>query len=74
MNKKQIAKVLKDSVVAPNKSGPFKIIADVGNSDYYIKRAIEMLRHSEVQEFERQRQSRIDAISLIALARVTDEI
>ncbi len=73
MNKTQIAKKLRESVFAPNKPGPLKIIADVGNSEYYIKRAIEMLRHSEVQEELVQKQSRVDAISLIALARVLDE-
>ena len=73
MNKTQIAKKLRDSVFAPNKPGPLKIIADVGSSDYYIKRAIEMLRQSEVQELPWQEVSRRDAISLIALARVLDE-
>ena len=73
MNKTQISKKLRDSTFAPNKPGPLKIIADVGNSDYYIKRAIEMLRHSEIQGEVRKRESRIDAISLIAFARVLDE-
>ena len=73
MNKTQIAKKLRDSVFAPNKPGTLKIIADVGSSDYYIKRAIEMLRHSEVQIGFEQEHSRVDAISLIALARVLDE-
>ena len=73
MNKKEISSKLRESAFAPNKPGPLKIIADVGNSDYYIKRAIEMLRHSEVQEPFQQKQSRKDSISLIALARVIDE-
>ena len=74
MNKTQISKKLKDSVFAPNKPGPLKIIADVGNSDYYITRAIELLRRSEVQaSVNIKRGMRIDAISLIALARVLDE-
>lgn len=72
LNKTQIAKKLRDSVFAPNKPGPLKIIADVGCSDYYIKRAVELLRHSEVEP-DSQTQMRIDAISLIALARVVDE-
>ncbi len=73
MNKTQIAKKLRESIFAPNKPGPFKIIVDVGNSEYYIKRSIELLRHSEIQATPVQKQSRIDAISLIALARVLDE-
>ncbi len=73
MNKTQITKKLRESAFAPNNPGPLKIIADVGNSEYYIKRAIEMLRHSEVQCSEKQKRSRVDAISLIALARVLDE-
>ena len=74
MNKTQISKKLKDSVFAPNKPGPLKIIADVGNSDYYITRAIELLRRSEVQEkADLKRAMRVDAISLIALARVISE-
>jgi hypothetical protein len=74
MNKTQISKKLKDSLFAPNKPGPLKIIADVGSSEYYIKRAIELLRRSEVQEgLQVQMVMRRDAISLIALARVLDE-
>ena len=73
MNKREITKKLRESTFAPNKPGALKIIADVGNSDYYIKRAIEMLRHSEVQTPLWKKQSRRDAISLIALARVLDE-
>lgn len=73
MNQTQISKKLNDSKFAPNKPGPLKIIADVGCSDYYIKRAIELLRRSEVQEPGKQAAMRTDAISLIALARVLDE-
>ena len=73
MNKTQLAKKLRESAFAPNNPGTLKIIADVGNSEYYIKRAIEMLRHSEVQEPIWKEVSRRDAISLIALARVLDE-
>jgi len=73
MNKSQIRAKLKDSVLAPNKNGTFKIIADVGNSDYYIKRAIEILRLSEIKDAEVRKQARINAITLIALARVYDE-
>ena len=73
MNQTQISKKLNDSKFAPNKPGPLKIIADVGCSDYYIKRAIELLRRSEVQEPDKQTSMRTDAISLIALARVLDE-
>jgi len=74
MNQTQIAKKLRDSVFAPNKPGPLKIIADVGNSDYYINRAVEMLRHSLVQSSSNIKcRMQTDAISLIALARCTDE-
>ena len=74
MNKTQISKKLRDSVFAPNKTGPLKIIADVGNADYYITRAIELLRRSEVQaSVNLKRAMRTDAISLIALARVISE-
>ncbi len=74
MNKTQISKKLKDSVFAPNKPGPLKIIADVGNADYYITRAIELLRRSEVQaRADLKKEMRMAAISLIALARVISE-
>ena len=72
MNKTQIAKKLRDSIFAPNKPGHLRIIADVGNSEYYIKRAVELLRHSEV-DAANARDMRIDAISLVALARCLDE-
>ncbi|MFW9878780.1 MAG: hypothetical protein ACFFG0_37350 [Candidatus Thorarchaeota archaeon] len=74
MNKKQIQKKLSESVFAPNKPGPLKIIADVWNSDYYINRAIEMLKKSlDCPNTDRQLGLRRDAISLIALARVLEE-
>lgn len=74
MNQRQIQSKLKESVFAPSKPGPLKIIADVWNSDYYINRAIEMLAVSLDKNLTAGKPDlRRSAISLIALARVLDE-
>ena len=43
MNKTQVKKVLRECAFDPNAHGPLRIISDVGNVDYYIKRAKEEL-------------------------------
>lgn len=72
MNKTQIAKALREAVFAPSKQGPLKVIADVGNLDYYIRRAVESLTLSLTALTTDQRVAYLNtALSLIALAKVT---
>jgi hypothetical protein len=72
MNKTQIAKALREAVFAPGKQGPLKIVADVGNLDYYIRRASENLILSLTALTTDQRVYYLNtALSLTALAKVT---
>lgn len=41
INKRELAATLRESVFAPNKPGPLKIMVDVGDPRYYIQRAME---------------------------------
>lgn len=71
MNKRQITKALREAAFTPNKPGPLKIIADVGNTDYYITRAIEFLALSlESPSYDQCTYYLNMALSLIALAKV----
>lgn len=74
MNQRKIAAALRESVFAPNKPGPLKVVADVGNADYYILRAIEEAGNASatMKEYRALRKSQLTkAISLLALAKVT---
>lgn len=57
----KIRKVLRDAAVNPRKPGPIRIIADVGNPDYYDNRAIEAIKSGD----------RGLALTLLALAQAT---
>ena len=71
MNKSQIARALREAVFTPNKLGPMKIIADVGNTNYYVRRATEFLTLSLTALTRDQRVKYFDsALGLIALAKV----
>lgn len=54
----QIRKILKQAVFNPRKPGPMKIVAEMGNSQYYKMRAIEAISNNELYQ----------AIKLLALA------
>ncbi len=71
MNKSQIAKALREAAFTPSKLGPMKIIADVGNINYYVRRATEFLILSFTALTQDQRVKYYDsAMGLIALAKV----
>lgn len=65
----QLKAILRESAFDPRKPGPFKVITDVGNVDYYINRAIELCY--EAQTSNKPDAILMKAISLLALARVT---
>ncbi len=71
MNQSQIAKALREAVFSPGKPGPLKVIADVGNINYYIRRATEFLTLSLTALTREQRIKYFDsALGMIALAKV----
>lgn len=71
MNKRQIIKALTTAAFTPGKSGPLKVIADVGNINYYIRRAIEFTTLSLTALTREQRIKYFDnALGMIALAKV----
>jgi len=43
ITKKELAAALRESVAAINKPGPLRVIVDVGDTRYYVQRAIELL-------------------------------
>lgn len=61
----QIRKILREAAFNPRDVGPLSIIADVGDSNYYIMRAIEELMKVKgpAEKFRM-----IQAIQLVALA------
>lgn len=71
MTKNQISAALREATFNPNKLGPLKVIADVGDIDYYIRRAIEFLILS-LSAFTSEQQLHYlnTALSLVALAKV----
>jgi len=72
MNKRQITATLREASFSPGKLGPMKIIADVGNVDYYINRSREFLSLSRsALTLEQKRYYLNMALSTIALAKVT---
>lgn len=72
MTKTKITKILNDCKFNPRKPGPLKVVADVGDTDYYIKRAIEILT-SEANTLGKDKEYMKRAISLIALAIANEE-
>lgn len=64
-SKTALAAILRDCVADPRKPGPHKILADMGDAEYYRKRAIECLMEAGMG----MTTSRIkDAIYLLTLA------
>ena len=72
ITKKELAAVLRESVFAPNKPGPLKVIVDVGDSRYYMQRALELIVLSlQSPTAEQQRDYLGDAITLLGVAKHT---
>lgn len=46
VNKKKLRKILSDCAFSPTEPGPFKVISDVGDPEYYLKRAREELSYT----------------------------
>lgn len=67
VSKTQITKILNDCKFNPRVPGPLKVIADVGNTDYYCRRAIEFIKCSTSNDGMK------NAIALLALAIANEE-
>ena len=70
INKTKIAATLRESVFAPNKPGPLKAIIDVGDDEYYARRAKEFIDYF-IEEGGGKHLT--TAISLLALAKLCEE-
>lgn len=69
MNFRAIQKILSDCAFHPNKPGPMKVIMDVGGTNYYLDRAVEMIRESQSPSIPSSEKwvLRQRAISLLAI-------
>jgi hypothetical protein len=47
MNFRAIQRLLSSCAFNPNEPGPMKVIVDVGDPNYYLNRAVEMIRESQ---------------------------
>lgn len=71
ITRRKIATILKESVFTPTTPSPLKVIIDVGDSDYYIKRAIELCTVSLKSESIKQQIVLLtQAISLLAVGKI----
>lgn len=70
ITKRELAAVLRESVFAPNKPGPLKVIMDVGDTRYYRQRALELVTLSlETPTKEQCAYYLEQAITLLAVAK-----
>lgn len=71
ITKQKIAATLRESIFTPSKPGPLKVIIDVGDTDYYIKRVIELCTSALDHSDPLQRSFQLTwAISLLAVSKV----
>jgi len=74
ITKKQIDKAIRKASFTPSRLGPIKIILDVGNMDYYIKRAQEYLILASRSPTKEQRDAYLTlALQLTTVAAVYNE-
>lgn len=73
ITKRKIASTLRESVFTPITPGPLKVIIDVGDIDYYIKRTIELCTVALTGEYQttKSRMAALtQAISLLAVGKI----
>jgi len=49
MNKRQINKALRDCSFNPNERGPMRVVIDVNDPHYFLNRAIEAIKSSDLR-------------------------
>lgn len=67
LNFTEIKRILTESAVNPNTPGKWKMIADMNDHNYFVKRAIECLYESEINNPDENLKT---AITLLAMARI----
>ena len=70
ITKRQLQATLRESVFTPRDPGPLKVIIDVGNRDYYLRRAKEFI---DISLDLKSCSALTTAISLLALAKICTE-
>lgn len=71
ITKQKIASTLQESVFTPTTPGPLRVIIDVGDIDYYIKRSIELLLLASRSDSGKQKLELLtQAISLSAVSKI----
>lgn len=72
LNAKKIRKALTDCAFNPRASGPLKVLAEVGNPDYWVRRALEEIAASEdksIRPMSKLRAAKLQrAVQCLALA------
>ncbi len=72
ITKRELAAILRESAVAPNKPGPLKIIIDVGDVQYYMRRAMELVTLTLISPTVDQQEYYLEqAIFLLGVAKHT---
>lgn len=70
ITKRKLAAILRESIFTPSNPGPLKVIFDVGDRDYYIKRAMELCAMALEQPFINHKINQLTtAITLLAIAK-----
>jgi len=71
ITKTKIAATLRESVFTPTTPGPLKVIIDVGDIDYYIKRSMELCTLALCSVTAKSKLSYLtQAISLLAVGKI----
>jgi len=75
INKTNVARILRESIFDPKKDKLMGIVVEIGNYDYYIKRAQELIASISFCRSPIQRQNALQtAISLLAIARLVGDV
>lgn len=70
INRTQLSKTLRESVVSPNARGPIKIMLETGDPRYLIQRATELCRLATSSPTPNQQVSYLEtAITILAAAK-----
>ncbi len=69
ITKKDIQRELRSAIFTPSQPGPLKVILDVGNYSYFLRRASELLKEAELPMMNTSDSSLELALKLIAMAK-----
>ncbi len=70
INQRQLAATLKESAIAPNKSGPVKIMLEAGDPRYLMQRSVELCKLAISSPTPNQQVDYLEkAISILGVAK-----